>query len=209
MAEQMAALFKAPPASDDLATFRPGPGFARLPIRFDIDKLRQALDQVLAIANYDGEGLYAIPLTRKPGEESSTTGQHNLSGRYWIRPDASYREFAREGPVEEHRFTEFVPDYDGTYLRHVYDELSRHVRIGRMRLLKKPPFGANSFHRDPEARLHIPIHTNPGAVMVINHHCTHMPADGSVYFTDTRAYHTAVNGGEHDRVHVVAALAEA
>ena len=35
---------------------------------------------------------------------------------------------------------------------------------------------------------------------------TTCPADGFVYFTDTRAYHTAVNGGEEDRVHVVASL---
>ena len=49
--------------------------------------------------------------------------------------------------------------------------------------------------------------TNPGSLFVVNHHVTHLPADGSVYFTDTRAYHTALNGGETRRVHVVAALA--
>jgi hypothetical protein len=42
---------------------------------------------------------------------------------------------------------------------------------------------------------------------VVNHHVTHLPADGSVYFTDTRGYHTAMNGGETHRVHIVAALA--
>ena len=42
---------------------------------------------------------------------------------------------------------------------------------------------------------------------MVNHHVTHLPADGSVYFTDTRGYHTALNGGETRRVHIVAALA--
>jgi hypothetical protein len=54
--------------------------------------------------------------------------------------------------------------------------------------------------------LHIPIISNPGSLFVVNHHCTHLPADGSVYFTDTRGYHTALNGGEESRVHIVAAL---
>ena len=76
-----------------------------------------------------------------------------------------------------------------------------------MRLLSKGLFNGNSWHRDPEPRLHIPIVTNPGSLFVVNHHVTHLPADGSVYFTDTRGYHTALNGGETRRVHIVATLA--
>ena len=32
-------------------------------------------------------------------------------------------------------------------------------------------------------------------------------ADGSAYFTDTRGYHTALNGGVESRTHLVATLA--
>ena len=59
----------------------------------------------------------------------------------------------------------------------------------------------------PQPRIHIPIKTNPGSLFIVNHHLTHLPADGSVYFTDTRGYHTALNGGEETRTHIVAALA--
>ena len=76
-----------------------------------------------------------------------------------------------------------------------------------MRVLPKGLYNCNSWHRDPEPRLHIPIVTNPGSLFVVNHHVTHLPADGSVFFTDTRGYHTALNGGETRRVHIVAALA--
>jgi len=44
-------------------------------------------------------------------------------------------------------------------------------------------------------------------LFIVNHHCTHLPADGSVYFTDTRGYHTALNGSDQPRTHLVAALA--
>ena len=74
-------------------------------------------------------------------------------------------------------------------------------------MLPKGLYNCNSWHRDPEPRLHIPIVTNPGSLFVVKHHVTHLPADGSVYFTDTRGYHTALNGGETRRVHIVAALA--
>ena len=46
-----------------------------------------------------------------------------------------------------------------------------------------------------------------GPIRFLNHHLTHLPADGSVYFTDTRGYHTVINGGEVTRTHIVAALA--
>ena len=80
------------------------------------------------------------------------------------------------------------------------------VRLGRVRILSKGLYNCNSWHRDPEPRLHIPVITNPGSLFVVNNHCTHLPADGSVYFTDTRNYHTALNGGLYHRVHIVAAL---
>ena len=70
----------------------------------------------------------------------------------------------------------------------------------------KKPFTCNAWHRDPERRLHIPNYTNPGAIFIVNHHSTHLPADGSVYFTDTRGFHKALNGGDGRRVHIVAAL---
>ena len=149
-------------------------------------------------------GFGVLPVTRRPG----TDGREpvDLSGRFWIRPDDSYVEIPREELVDEDAYTELVPEFAGTYIEEVVDRLRRVVGIGRVRINLKQPFNANSWHRDPEPRLHIPIHTNPGCLFVVNHHCTHLPADGSVYFTDTRSYHTALNGGDTPRVHLVAAI---
>jgi hypothetical protein len=99
-----------------------------------------------------------------------------------------------------------VPECKDTYFELVHKALIARFPIGRMRILSKGIYNCNSWHRDPEPRLHIPITTNPGSLFVVNHHVTHLPADGSVYFTDTRGYHTALNGGESTRVHIVAAL---
>ena len=56
------------------------------------------------------------------------------------------------------------------------------------------------------ARLHIPLITNPGCLMVIDNVAKHMPADGSVWVTNNTKYHNAFNGGEENRIHLVACV---
>ena len=64
----------------------------------------------------------------------------------------------------------------------------------------------NQIPGDPEPRLHIPIYTNPGAIMVVDQVAKHLPADGSVWITNNTKYHNAFNGGEENRVHLVACV---
>ena len=197
------------PETRSVADFVPGPGIEKLSLSFDIAKLREALAECLKRSDFMGgmrdEGFAALPLTQRPGQTEWT--ENDLSGRYWLRGDDRYVEEAREDLVPEIDFSAFNPKFTGTYFEHVHAELQHRFPIGRMRVLSKAIYNCNSWHRDPEPRLHIPILTNPGSLFVVNHHVTHLPADGSVYFTDTRGYHTAINGGETRRVHIVAALA--
>ena len=86
------------------------------------------------------------------------------------------------------------------------DILSKKYKLGRVRILLKQPRTTLSWHRDPEPRLHIPIITNPGAIMVVDNIAKHMPADGSVWITNNTKYHNAFNGGEEDRIHLVACV---
>lgn len=191
-----------------VSQFVAGPGIAKLTLKFDIAKLREALALCVERQHYQGhmqaQGFSAIALTRRAGQTEFS--ENDLSGRYWLRNADTYEEEAREEFVDEAAFSEFNPDFADTYFAHVHRELTKRFRIGRMRVLSKPIYNCNSWHRDPEPRLHIPITSNPGSLFIVNHHVTHLPADGSVYFTDTRGYHTALNGGEADRVHIVAAL---
>ena len=207
----MSALGSRPPVPDapGIAGFVGGPGIERLDApSFDIGELRSALSEVLARIGYDDtyrdSGFGTLPVTRRPG--TSGFDPVDISGQYWLRPDETYEEVARDPVVDEHGYTELLPEFAGTYFEHVVTELRSIGAIGRTRLNLKEPFNVNSFHRDPEPRVHIPIHTNPGCMFVVNHHVTHLPADGSTCYTDTRGYHTAFNGGDTDRVHLVAAV---
>jgi len=183
--------------------------FQKQDIKFDIIKLKQACDEVLKIKGFDtslGIPHFAgIPLNQIPGDPDSVKG-NNVRGIYWTKPDSTGVEVQRESKIDEHKYTEFVDDFKNTYFKEVYDQLTKNYKLGRMRLLLKEPRSTLSWHRDPEPRLHIPIYTNPGAIMVVDNVAKHMPADGSVWITNNTKYHNAFNGGEENRVHLVACV---
>ena len=183
--------------------------FQKQDVKFDIIKLKQACDEVLKIKGFDtslGIPHFAgIPLNQIPGDPDSVKG-NNVRGIYWTKPDSTGVEVQRERKIDEHKYTEFVDDFKNTYFKEVYDQLTKKYRLGRMRLLLKEPRSTLSWHRDPEPRLHIPIYTNPGAIMVVDNVAKHMPADGSVWITNNTKYHNAFNGGEENRVHLVACV---
>ena len=183
--------------------------FQKQDLKFDISKLKQACDDVLKIKGFDtslGIPHFAgISLNQIPGKPESIKG-NNVRGIYWTKPDSTGVEVQRENKIDESKYTEFVDEFKNTYFKEVYDQLIKKYKLGRMRLLLKEPRSTLSWHRDPEPRLHIPIYTNPGAIMVVDHVAKHMPADGSVWITNNTKYHNAFNGGEENRVHLVACV---
>tara|TARA_B100001113_G_C21057892_1_gene599819 strand:- start:679 stop:1272 length:594 start_codon:yes stop_codon:yes gene_type:complete len=185
-------------------------GFYKDPdLNFDIKKMQSALKEVdsrVARQSPLGErDINAICLTQVPGDPNSITGG-NVRGLFWTKPDSTYEEVQREAPIDETKYSEFVKLFEDTYFKDVYDSIRNKYTIGRIRLLWKLPRTTLSWHRDPEPRLHIPIVSNYGARMCIDDVVHHMPADGSTWITDNTKYHNAFNGGEEDRVHLVATV---
>tara|TARA_B100001964_G_scaffold171833_1_gene189116 strand:+ start:235 stop:819 length:585 start_codon:yes stop_codon:yes gene_type:complete len=178
-------------------------------LKFDITKLRDALKIVLQRKTYDDAAgtkyIAGISLNQIPGDSESISGE-NVKGIYWTKPDSSGKEEIRAKKIKESAYTEFVKELADTYFKEVYDELSKRYKLGRVRILLKEPRSTLSWHRDPEPRLHIPIITNPGCIMVIEETAKHMPADGSAWITNNTKYHNAFNGGEEGRVHLVACV---
>ena len=183
--------------------------FQKQNIKFDINKLREAYTQIIQTKKFDDGGgishFGAICLTRKPGDPESIKG-NKARGLYWTKPDRSGKEVSRDVSINEAEYSEFIPDYNNTYFKEVFDVLSSKYKLGRVRILLKEPRSTLSWHRDPEPRLHIPIITNPGCLMVINNVAKHMPADGAVWITNNTKYHNAFNGGEENRIHLVACV---
>ena len=185
-------------------------GFYKDPeLKFNVAQMQSALKEVdsrVARQSPLGErDINAICLTQIPNDPNSITGG-NVRGLYWTKPDSTYEEVQREEVIDEVQYSEFVKLFEDTYFKEIYDALTKKYKLGRVRLLWKLPRTTLSWHRDPEPRLHIPIVTNFGARMCIDNLIHHMPADGGVWITDNTKYHNAFNGGEEDRVHLVATV---
>ena len=177
-------------------------------LNFDILKLREDLELILKKKRFNSPGVThfgAIPINQIPNDENSIKG-NNIRGRYWTIADETGKEVSRDVSIDESKYTELVPEFKQTYFEEVYRTLRKKFKLGRVRLLLKEPRSTLSWHRDPEPRLHIPIYTNPGAIMVVDKVAKHMPADGSVWVTNNTKYHNAFNGGEENRVHLVACV---
>ena len=183
--------------------------FQKQEIKFDITELQKAYSEILKIKKFDGpeeiSNFGAISLTQIPGDPDSIKG-HKARGVFWTKPDATGKEVVRDVTIDESAYSEFIDEFKDTYFKEVFDVLSSKYKLGRVRVLLKQPRSTLSWHRDPEPRLHIPIITNPGSIMVIDNVAMHLPADGSVWITNNTKYHNAFNGGEENRIHLVACV---
>ena len=116
--------------------------FQKQNIKFDIDKLRNACNEVLKIKGFDtslGIPHFAgISLNQIPGDPDSIKG-NKVRGVYWTKPDATGVEVSRDVTIDESKYTQFVKDYEHTYFKEVYEELSKVYKLGRIRLLLKEP----------------------------------------------------------------------
>ena len=183
--------------------------FQKQDVKFDIDELKKAYNEILRIKDFDGvsgvSNFGAISLTQIPGDPDSIKG-NKARGVFWTKQNQSGKEVVRDEMIDEAAYSEFIDDYKNTYFKEVFEVLSTKYKLGRVRILLKEPRSTLSWHRDPEPRLHIPIITNPGSIMVIDNVAKHLPADGSVWITNNTKYHNAFNGGEENRIHLVACV---
>jgi len=183
--------------------------FQRQDVKFDINELQNAYKEVLKIKEFSVvkgvSNFGAISLTQIPGDPDSIKGS-KARGIFWTKPDKTGKEVVRDEQIDEAAYSEFIDVYKDTYFKEVFETLSAKYKLGRVRILLKEPRSTLSWHRDPEPRLHIPIITNPGSIMVIDNVAKHLPADGSVWITNNTKYHNAFNGGEENRIHLVACV---
>jgi hypothetical protein len=106
---------------------------------------------------------------------------------------------------KEKQFTEFNDSFKGTPLEEIYNFIKSKFNVGRVRLMKITPGHVMSWHFDSTRRLHYPIKTSAGAIMVIENEARHLPSN-TWWITSTEKYHTAFNSSKEDRIHLVACL---
>lgn len=108
---------------------------------------------------------------------------------------------------KEQDFSILCTQFKGTLFEKVYIELSKQYKLGRVRLMKSKPKTCLSWHRDSSPRIHYPIKTQEGCLMIIENEVIHMPLN-TWWLTDTLKNHTALNSSKEERIHLVAVILE-
>lgn len=113
----------------------------------------------------------------------------------------------RDPILQESDFTKLVSVFNGTLFEEVYELLNSEFNIGRIRLMKMNPHHCMSWHDDSSPRLHYPIKSQMGCMMIIDDEVMHIP-ENEWWLTNTEKYHTALNSSNETRIHLVAAILE-
>lgn len=92
----------------------------------------------------------------------------------------------------------------GTVFENMFVSMKKKFNIGRVRLLKSKPRTCMNWHIDPIPRIHYPIQTEEGCLMVIEDEVYHLPLEQWTFAHTDKGYHTALNGSTIDRIHFVA-----
>ena len=137
-------------------------------MEFDPIKLREAYTQAVENIGFSQGIVNCISVTRCHDGTASTRGV------FWTK-DENYNEIQIEKPVKESKYTKIEDSLRGTYFEEIIKKLSARYTLGRVRILKLDSRSSLSYHRDPELRIHIPIVTNPGALVVVKNFATHLP----------------------------------
>jgi hypothetical protein len=82
-------------------------------------------------------------------------------------------------------------------------------KVYRTRIMTMEGRRCYSIHKDDNPRLHIALKTTNQAKFIFTQpaEIIHIPADGHVWWVDTRNEHTAINGSLEPRVHLLMSLA--
>ena len=81
--------------------------FQKTKLKFDVQKLQDAMEDVLDKIQWKEWHLKGFCLNKIPGDNISIQGE-NLRGIYWTKPDHTGVEVARETPIKENMYTELL-----------------------------------------------------------------------------------------------------
>jgi hypothetical protein len=84
-----------------------------------------------------------------------------------------------------------------------FENILKKYKLFRTRLLWLNSQSCYSMHFDDTPRIHIPLITNEDSFIVFKTGIVEHLEVGKVYWVDTRETHTAINGGEKPRLHLV------
>lgn len=106
---------------------------------------------------------------------------------------------------QEENFAVLCNQFVGTTFEVAYRALEQKYHLGRVRIMRSNPKTCLTWHVDRHPRVHYPIYTHEGCLMVIEDRAQHLPQN-TWWYTNTLVKHTAFNGAGDIRIHLVATI---
>lgn len=137
------------------------------------------------------------------------TDDYHFGSGYFVRRDVPegfmFVRGDKEVPLSTSsiRHWKLCDVFKDTVFEQIYDLLHYNFIPGRIRFIKTKPRTCMGWHKDPIPRLHYPIVTEPGCVMVIEDEVYHLPLNKWTKAFTHKGNHTIANGGHDDRIHLV------
>lgn len=181
----------------------------------EIDKIKQSVPFVWPLPEvfrYPKENLsndLELLLKRFPFDNSNQimlTSDRSTNQNPYEYVGSLFCKLSNKYLRKEYEFKYFIEAFKDLIFYRIYQELSAvsPFQIGRVRLMKLNPKSCYSMHKDDGIRYHVPLKTNEQAFLLFKENgAFQIPADGRVYGTNTMLEHTAMNGGDEDRIHLV------
>ena len=113
----------------------------------------------------------------------------------------------RKAKLSESDFTVLCEQFKNTLFEEVYTALSSKFLLGRVRIMNLKPKTCLSWHVDSHPRVHYPLKTQQGCMMIIEDELQVLE-QGKWYHTNTVYSHTAINSSKEERYHLVATVIE-
>lgn len=113
----------------------------------------------------------------------------------------------RQITLREEDFTTLCTGFKDSLFEEVYNQIIDKYKVGRIRIMKSLPKTCLTWHVDDTSRIHYPMKTQEGCIMVIENEAQHLEKN-KWYFTNTILPHTAFNGSKGERFHLVVTVLE-
>jgi len=121
-------------------------------------------------------------------------------------PDWESSTGSRPGEPEA-QWDKLHPELVGTIWEEFFASLP--MKVYRTRIMTMMPRTCYSIHQDDNPRLHLAIRTHNQCKFIFTMppvQMIHIPADGNLWWVDTRQFHTAINGSLEPRTHLLMSL---
>lgn len=158
-------------------------------LNFDIERLRLEVSNLIEVVGLHTHHNQICLTHTRHTQDDWYEGCGSLTYTYTQGLDV----YANTSGLTNADFCVFNKTLDNTYIHTVYNEVMQHAPFGRFRIMALPHKKCMSWHNDSTPRLHLPVYSNDKCRLVIEDTAHTMEADGSVYWCDTRKYHTAFN----------------